>query len=92
MPTGQHKVSFLMLCQAERRRLIRLQVVAAVAGIKVRSRRKLSLMLVGVTVSAVLELYLEDRVLAFRDMALLAIQSRVLHLATDTRSPRVPSP
>jgi len=80
MPTGQHKVSFLMLGQAERRRLIRLQIVAAVAGIKVRSRRKLSLMLVGMTVSAALELDLEQSVLALRNMALRAFQSRVLPL------------
>lgn len=78
MPTAQHKVSFLMFGQAKRRRLIRLQIVAAVAGIKVRSRRKLSLMLVGMTVSAALELDLEQSVLALRNMALGAFQSRVL--------------
>ena len=70
----------LVFRKAESRRFVALKIVAAVAGIEVRSRRKLRGMLVGVTVGAALELNLEQRVLPFRNVALRALQSRMLAL------------
>lgn len=55
----QHEACLLVFGQAECRRLVRLQIVAAIAGVEIWRRGKLPCMLVGVTVGAALELDLE---------------------------------
>ena len=80
VPARQNKVRLLVFRKAESRRLVPLKIVAAVASVEVRSRRKLRRMLVGVTVGAALELNFEQSVLPFRDMALRALQSRMAAL------------
>ena len=59
VPARQHEVRLLVLGQAECGRLVSLKIVAAIAGVEVRSRGKLPRMLVGVAVGAALELDLE---------------------------------
>lgn len=56
---GEYKPRFFMPGQAEGGRLVALEAMTAIAGIEVRSSRKLRTMLVGVTVSAMLELDLK---------------------------------
>ncbi len=51
--------------------------MAAVAGIEIGSRRKLSCMPVGMAIGTVLELDLEQRLSALRNMALRTLQPRV---------------
>src|SRR5438874_1772196 len=68
----------LMLGEAERRRLVSLQIVTAVAGVEVRGGRKLPLVLVGVAVGAALELDFEQRVFSLWNMALCTFQPRML--------------
>lgn len=74
---GQHKTRFLVLGKRERGRLVRFDVVAAIAGIEVRSGGKLSRVPIGMAIRTALELDLEQRVLALRDVALRTLQSRV---------------
>jgi len=57
--TGEYEARLLVFGQAERRRLVSLQIVAAIAGIEVWRRRKLSCMLVAVAISAAFELDLK---------------------------------
>lgn len=77
MPTGQLEMRLLVLGQAERGRLISLQIVAAIARVEVGRRRKLPRVLVGVAVHALLKLDLVQGVLPFRDVTLHAFQARM---------------
>ena len=52
--------------------------MAAFAGVKVRSRRELSIVLILVAIGAALKLDLEKRVFAFWDMTLGAFDFEVL--------------
>jgi len=74
---GQGKMRFLVSRQSERGRLIGLESVAAVAGVEIRSSRKLPRMPVGMAVSAARELDFEQRVLPLRNMTLRALQPRM---------------
>ena len=78
--TGEHEVGFLVLGQAEGGRSVRFKIVAAIAGIEIRRRRKLARMLIGVTVGTALELDLEERVLPLGHVTLRALQARVTAL------------
>ena len=80
VPAREHEVRLLVLGQAERGRLVSLEIVAAVAGVEVGRRDKLPGMPVGVTVDATLELDLEKRVFPFRDMTLRTFNRRMLPL------------
>lgn len=77
VPARQHEVRLLVLGQAERGRLVSLEVMAAVARIKVGRRRKLPRMLVRVTIHAAVEFDLEQRLLPLRDVTLRAFQTRM---------------
>jgi hypothetical protein len=52
VPARQHKMSLLVLCKAERGRLVSIQSVAALASVEVRRRSELPCMLVRVAVCA----------------------------------------
>lgn len=80
MAARQEETRFLVLRQGKSRRPIPVQVMAAFAGIEVRGGRELPHMLILMTVGAALELDLEQRVFPARDMALPALQCRVLPL------------
>lgn len=86
MTTGKREVCIFVPGERKGGWFVSLQVVAAFAAIKVRRLGKLSGMLVAVAISAVLELHFEQRVLAFRDVALLALQSGVTSLQGIGRS------
>jgi hypothetical protein len=66
--------------QSKGRRPVSFKVVTAVASIEVGRCRKLSGVPVAVAVGAALELDLEQRVLAFRNMALRTLETRMLAL------------
>lgn len=75
MTTRESEARRLVFGQRERRRLVSLQIVTAVACIEVRRSGKLSGMPVSVTVGTALELHFEERVLPFREMALGTLQT-----------------
>ena len=77
MPAGEHEMRFLVLGQSEGRRLVSLEIVAAVASVEVRRRGKLLRVLVGVTICATLELTLNSVSLPFGNVALRALQPRM---------------
>lgn len=77
MPAGEDKAGLLMLREAECRGLVALESVATITCVKVRGRGELLRMLVGMTIGAVLELDLEQRVLPFGNVTLGALQTRV---------------
>src|SRR5579871_2939085 len=69
-----------VLGNREGRRLVPLQIVAAVAGVQIWSRSKLAVVPVGMAIGTMLELHFEQRVLPFRDMTLRALQPGVASL------------
>lgn len=73
-------MSLFVFGQSECRRLVSFQVMAAFAAVEVRFLSKLSCMSVSVTVGAALKLDFEDRVFAFRKVALRALKARVFTL------------
>ena len=77
MAARQHEAGLLVLRQAESGRLVGLEIVAAVTSVEVGCRGKLPRMLIGVTVRTALELDFEQGVLAFRNVALCALQARM---------------
>lgn len=64
--------------QRKRRGLVSLQRVAALAVVEVWSRRELPLMLIFVAIGAALKLNLEERVFAFGNMTLGALDAEML--------------
>lgn len=74
---GEHEASFLVLRQRECRRLVSLEIMAAIAGIEIGRGGKLRGMSVGVAVCAAIEPYLEQGFLPFGNMALSTLQARV---------------
>lgn len=77
MAARQHETSLLVPDQSECRRLVSLEIVAAVAGVEVGSIGELPGMLVDMTIGAALEFHFEQRVFAFWDVTLHAFQPRV---------------
>lgn len=65
---GQHEVRLFVPNQRKRRGFIPLQRMAALAGVEVRSRRELGIVLVFVAIGATRKLNFEKRVFAFGDM------------------------
>jgi hypothetical protein len=63
--------------QCELRGLISLQCVAAFAGVEIRSRCKLSIVLVFVAIGTAREFHFKKCVFAFRDMTLGALHREV---------------
>src|SRR5437764_14401356 len=78
MSTGQRKAGLLVLRQREGRRMIALQVVTLLAAVQIRRRSKLALVIVLMTVHALAELDLVQRVLALRKMTAGALHFGVL--------------
>ena len=75
MPARQFEPGLFMLSQRERRGTVALEIVTLVALVLVRFACELVVVFVLVTVGAALEVHdLEDRVFAFRRVALLALQ------------------
>jgi len=77
MSAGQYKVRLLVLRKGEGRRLVSLQVVAAIARVEIGRRCKLSRMPVFMAVRAQIKLYPVQRVFALGHMALSALKSSV---------------
>ena len=73
MTAGQSKPSLLVLGQRKRGRLVAFETVAAVAGVEVRRRCKLSCVLVRVALDAAVKFDFEQSVFAFGNMALGAL-------------------
>ncbi len=86
--TGQREAGVFVLGQGKRRWLVTFEIVAAVAGVEVRSRRKLPGMLIGVAVNAAIKFDFEQSVFALGNMALRAFQARMSTLQR-IRSARV---
>ena len=80
MAAGQHKTSLLVLGQGKRRGLVSLEIMTLVAGVEIRSRRKLAGMAVLVAVGANVKLDPIERVPAFWNVALRAFQPGVTAL------------
>ncbi len=76
----EHELCFLVFREAECGRLVSLEVVATIARIEIRRGCELSSVAVAVAICAAIELHLEQRVLSFGDMALGAVDGRVLAL------------
>ena len=77
VPAGQRELRFLVLRKRKGRRLVSIEIVALVAGIEVRCSDKLSGVLVFVARCALVKLDFEKRVLAFGDVALVAVHAGV---------------
>lgn len=77
MASGQDELRLLVLGQRKRRGFVSLDGVAFIAGVEIRRRHKLPGVLILMAVGAILEFHFEQRVLAFRDMALGALHSGV---------------
>jgi len=75
VPAGQRELRLLVLGQGERRRLVSLEIVALIAGVEVGRRDKLPGVLILVARCALIKLDFEKRVLAFGDMALVAVHT-----------------
>ena len=75
VPTCEHEVRLSVSSQAERGRLVALEIMAAIAGVKVGSGYELSRMPVGMTVGAAIKPDLEQSIFSPWDMALRAFQS-----------------
>ena len=82
----ERKVRFLVPGQRESGGFVSLQIMAARAVVEVRRLCELFGMLIAVAISAVLELHLEQSVLALRDVALRALQFGVASLQGIGRS------
>lgn len=74
---GQLKMGLLVLNQRKGRRLISLDIVAAVAGIEIRGRGKLLGVPIAVAIGAAFEFHLEKRVAPLRNVALGTLEPRV---------------
>src|SRR3954468_16966022 len=77
MPASQHEMSFLVLGEGKRRRLVCLEAVAAVAGVEVRRGGKPSGVAIAVTIGAAVEFHFEQSVFALCNVALRALQARM---------------
>lgn len=76
--SGQHEMGFLVFGDSERRTVKILYGVAIFATVQVRSCRELLVMFILVAVRACSEFHLVLRILARRDMALVAGNGRML--------------
>ena len=70
----------LVFREREGRWLVRLHAMAAVARVEIRSRSKLLRVAIAMAIGAAIELHFENRVAAFRNVALRALQTRVTTL------------
>ena len=86
MTSREHKARFLVPGQREGGRFVSLQIMAARAVIEVWRLCELFGMLIAVAISTVLELHLEQSVLALGDVALRALQFGVASLQGIGRS------
>jgi|SRR5579863_1815821 len=77
---SQNEPGLFVPGDAEGRRLVALEVVAAIAGIEIWSSGKLSAVPVGVAVGARRKFDLEERVFALRNVALHAFDARMASL------------
>lgn len=73
----KREMRFFVPGQRKRGRLVALEIVAAIAGVEIGGGRELRSVFITVAVGATLELDLEQRVLAFWNVALRALQSGV---------------
>jgi len=73
----QNKPGLLMPGQRKGRRLVSIQGVALIAGIEIRRGRELRSVLIGVAIGAAIKFDFEQRVLPFRDVALVTFHMRV---------------
>jgi len=80
MAPGQSEAGLLVLRQRESRGMVTLEIVALFAAIQVGGAGELALVLVFVTVHALAELNLEERVFPLRNVAAFALHLRVLAL------------
>ena len=72
---GQRKTSLLVLGQGKGRGYVGIEVMALVTGIEVGCRRELTRVAILVAICAKVKLHPVERVLAFGDMALLALEA-----------------
>ena len=77
MPARQHETSLFVLGQSESGGPVSFEIMTAVAAVEVGRCGELTGMLVGVTIGAALELYLEQRILSLGNVALRAFQARM---------------
>lgn len=77
VPVSQNEVCLSVASQRERRWLVALEIVAAVASVEIGCSRELSGMLVAMTVGAALELDFEQSVFPLGDVALRTLQPGV---------------
>lgn len=77
---SQHEMRLLVPGKCKGRRFVALQIVAAIAGVQVRRRGKLSSVPVAVTIGAGRELDLEQSVFSLRNMTLRAFHPGVTSL------------
>lgn len=76
----QNEMCFFVLRQCEGRRLVALEIVAAVAGVEVRCGHKLPGVPIAVAIGAFVELHSIERVLALGNVALRTFQAKVAAL------------
>jgi hypothetical protein len=77
---GQCEMGLLMLRERKGRRLVSVEIVAAVASIEVGCRRKLAGVPIAVAIGALFKLHLIESVFALGDVALCAFHMRVTAL------------
>ncbi len=80
MAAGQYEVSFFVFRQRECRGPVAIEIVAAIAGVEIRSGYELTGMTVRMTVRAFVELHLEQSVLALGNVTFSAFHAGVLPL------------
>ena len=80
VPSGEREMSFLVLGQRKRGRLVAIHRMTTLASIEIRRTGKLSRVPVAMAICAAIEFDFEYRVLAFRNMALRTFQPRVATL------------
>src|SRR5579863_2900931 len=78
--SGQYKLSFLVLGQCKCGGFVSLKIVTTVARVEIRSRRELCGMAVAVAIGTAFKFDLEQRVLPFRYVTLLALQAGMASL------------